>query len=342
MKKLFALLLAAMMVFSITACTPTASDPGDNPGGSDTDQPQGQVQQVSMSSPMSTGTFADGGTAICEGLSEVTGGAINGTFFGNNSLGNQRDMVNAMAAGELELILDGSVPVDLFAPEYGFLVAPYLIRSMDHLQNIVENSDIWKDFEAKLADNGILILGVIYRGSRQTASDGAIDWDNPASCIIRMPDVATYVEAWSAIGTNTQVMGGGDVYSALQNGVVNTCEGPWEQHVSMAIPEVCDTLYQTDHCQEFYCVYASKTWFESLSEENQQAIRDLVSEQCAIMNAAAEEESDGYLQQLLDAGMTLEDVDTAPLFERVTPVWEEKFESGEWTSSYDEIMSYNG
>lgn len=344
MKKAVTIILTLAMALTLAACSPSEANATDTPESSATPATSTQSQKISMSSPMASGSgniLGDAAQTFCDSLSEYTNGTLEASFFGNNALGSQRDMINAMAAGELELCFDGSVPIDLYAPEYGFLVAPFLLRDIDHLRNIVENSQIWQDFKDTLEENGIVVLGTIYRGSRQVVSKGEIDLvNNPAKTIIRNPDVATYISAFSAIGCSVQVLGGGEVYSALQNGVVNATEGPWEQHASQSLWEVTDNLYETNHVQEFYCVYASKTWYDSLDQATKDGLQEAVDALVEDLNEKCEESADTYLQTLIDNGMTFHEVDTDALFERVTPVWEEKFESGEWTSSMDEIMEY--
>ena len=227
----------------------------------ETAAPAADAAMVTFSTPM-TGIIADKAQELSDDVTATTG-TLDVQLFTNNALGAQRDMFNALSAGEIELILDGSIPVDMFAPEYGFLVAPFLIRDLDHLKAIVD-SPIYEEYIAKLEESNITILGTFIRGSRETCSKGVMDWSNPSSILIRMPDVAAYVAAWQAVGCNTQVMSGTEVYSSMQNGVINTTEGPYEQMVAGNYFEVADTLYETNHVQEFYCIYASKSWYDGL------------------------------------------------------------------------------
>lgn len=325
MKKLIALALVLVMVLSITACAKKTDKTWD----------------ISISSPTNTtDTIGTNANALAEGLNAATNGVVTAHFFGGSTLGSQRDAFNALTTGEIEMIVDGSVPVDLYAPEYGFLVAPYLLRSMDHLNNVIA-SPIWEGFEKKLEESGVMILGVILRGSRQTISTQPIDWNSTSSIIIRMPDVATYVAAWTAAGANTQVMGAGDLYASLQNGVVNAAEGPWAQHVSLSMSDVCKYGYETNHMHEFYAVYASKVWFDSLPAETQKQVRDAVAKMCEETTAQNAAENEGFRKQLEEAGVVIESVDVTKLFEAAETEWNKKFESGEWTSSMEEILSYN-
>ncbi len=302
--------------------------------------PTEAAYMATMSSPM-TGVIAEKATELCAKLPEITGGAIGGNFIGNNALGAQRDVVNMLAAGEVEMICEGSIPTDMFAPEYNFLVAPYMFRSSQHLLNVV-NSPLYEAYNAKLEESGITILGTFIRGPRETISTQELDWSNPSSIIIRMPDVAAYITAWKdGIGANTQVMGGNEVYSALQNGVVNACEGPWEQHYSQKQFEVAKYMYQTEHVQEFYCIYASKIWFDGLDPEVQTALKSGIEEWCEGMTDFMLSEVERNKELLItEGGMEEKEVDKEALFDAVAPVWEAKFAAGEWASTMEEVMSY--
>ncbi len=300
-------------------------------------EPAADATMVTFSTPM-TGIQAEKLQELCDDITAATG-TLDVQLFTNNALGAQRDMFNALAAGEIELILDGSIPVDMFAPEYGFLVAPFLIRDLDHLQAIID-SPIYQEYIAKLEESNITILGTYKRGSRETCSNGVNDWSNPSSIIIRMPDVAAYVAAWQAVGCNTQVMGGGEVYSSMQNGVINTTEGPYEQMVSANYNEVADTLYETNHVQEFYCIYASKSWYDGLDDATKAIVDEKIAAWIEQMDGIMAQAATDSKQALLDAGMTEVEIDVDALFNAVTPVWEKNFEDGTWASSYDEVMKY--
>ena len=287
-----------------------------------------------------TGSTAEKAEEFCGTIEELTGGAITCDFLGNSALGAQRDVVNMLAAGEVELMLEGSVPTDMFAPEYNFLVAPYMFRSAEHLMAIVD-SPIYDQYIAKLEENGITILGTYVKGARNTVTTEEVDWSNPASIIIRMPDVAAYIAAWQGLGANTQIVPYSELYSALQTGIVNAAENSWDQVYSSKLFEVAKYMYETEHVQEFYCVYASKKWFDSLDADVQTALKDGIVAWCEEMGEFSRGEVEKSKAVLIDEGMELKEVDKDALVDAVAPVWEEKFASGEWASTYEEVMSFN-
>lgn len=344
MKKMLSSLLAAAMLLTLvlTGCGGGNSDAGAA-GGADAQASgdDGKTYTASLSTPIPETNIVAGQIAeFVELVDERTNGRVKITPFYNNVLGNQKDMFTALSNNEQELILDGSI-TDYYATEYGFLFAPFLIRNADHLQAILDG-DLFAQTKAALSESNISVLGEAIRGSRVTYS--SIEMANSediSKLVIRMPDLSSYITAWSTLGASTQIMGGADVYSALSTGVVNSCEGPYNQGVSDKYAEVTGYLYPTNHVTEPYFIYASQKWLDSLPEDLAKIVSDTAAEVMDTVTVICSEDADASRRALVDAGMTyMDSVDFSGLFEKIRPIYEEKFASGEWASSYDEVMSY--
>lgn len=343
MKKTISMLLtmAMMLTLALTGCGGGNSDAGSSGGDSAQASGGGETYTASLSTPVpETNIVAAEIKNFVDLVAERTEGRVQITPFYNNVLGNQKDMFTALSNNEQELILDGSI-TDYYATEYGFLFAPYFIRNAEHLQAILDG-DLFAQAKASLGENNIAVLGEAIRGSRVTYSTiemaGAEDI---SKLVIRMPDLSSYITAWSTLGASTQIMGGADVYSALSTGVVNSCEGPYSQGVSDKYAEVTGYLYPTNHVTEPYFIYASQKWLDSLPEDLSKIVADTAAEVMDNVTDTCAADAGQSRQALLDAGMTyMDNVDFSVLFEKVRPIYEEKFASGEWASSYDEVMSY--
>ncbi len=348
MKKL-ALVLAILMVLAFSACGGETAAPAESTApaaseaaGSEATEAPVEAMDVALSTPVTGSSNLFGPLEdFSATINESTNGALTVNLFGDNSLGAQRDVFASMTAGDVQLILDGSVPVDLYAPEYAFLTAPYMVRSQDHMKNLME-SEIWDSFVAKLEENNITILGTYFRGARQMVSVDEVDFAALDEVVIRMPDVSAYVTAWDTVGTNVQVMGAGEVYTSLETGVINATEGPLSQHQVLATYEVTNHIYMTNHVQEFYALYANKDWVDSLSPEVYDALMADATTLCSSLGEVAYNDDMTAREFLIgEGGMTMhEDVDVSALFEATNDVWNEKFESGEWAYSLDEVLSY--
>ena len=340
-KRMLTSVAMAMVCIMLTGCG--GSQNGDAQADSQKNASADQTWEISMSTPLyDSGVWGQQAQWFADQVNEKTDGHIKINIFYANALGEQKDMFTQLANNEIEMLCDGTLPIDYYAPEYGFIAAPYLLKGPEHLQAVID-SEYFQGFKDKLADNNILISGIGIRNSRNTMSTDKFEWDgsNTSGLIIRTPDNALYVDAWSKLGANVQIMGGGEIYSALQTGVLNAFEGPYDQFLEIKLEELGGGyLYETEHVTEFYAIYTSKSWMESIPEEYAQIINDTAQE--AMENASAEvmEKNDESRQTLIDAGYTfVEDFDSAPLFEALAPVWEEKFETDWNVADYDDIMS---
>ena len=344
MKKTISTLLtmAMLLMLALTGCGGGNSNAGDSDGnGAQASGGDDKAYTASLSTPIpETNIVASEIKNFVDLVAERTEGRVQITPFYNNVLGNQKDMFTALSNNEQELILDGSI-TDYYATEYGFLFAPFFIRNADHLQAILDG-DLFAQVKDSLGESSIAVLGEAIRGSRVTYSTIEMaSAEDISKLVIRMPDLSSYITAWSTLGASTQIMGGADVYSALSTGVVNSCEGPYSQGVSDKYAEVTGYLYPTNHVTEPYFIYASQKWLDSLPEDLAKIVADTAAEVMDNVTNTCAADADQSRQALLDAGMTyMDNVDFSGLFEKVRPIYEEKFASGEWASSYDEVMSY--
>lgn len=279
---------------------------------------------------------------FAEEVHERTDGEVTINPFYNNSLGDQKDMFTQLSNGEIEMILDGTVSLDYYAPEYGFLTAPYIVKDTDHLDALM-HSEIFDGLEAKLEENNITMLATGLRASRELLTSDKIRFeglDNINGLIIRLPDLETYVSAWQELGASTQILGGGEIYSSLQTGVINACEGPYDQFLELKLEEIGSYVYNTNHVTEFYALYAGQKWIESLPEELRTVVVETAQE---ALNSAREETLENVeanLQKLVDAGLEYVETDTTAMAEKLAPMWEKKFET-DWTvTDYETVMSY--
>lgn len=351
--KLAAVGMAAAMLLTGCGGKGETGAPAETPvqeeGDADVDAPgaatadSGETWEVSLSTPLyEAGIWGQQLNWFSEQVKERTDGRVTVNVFFANALGEQKDMFTQLANGEIELICDGTLPIDYYAPEYGFIAAPFLLKGPDHLQAIID-SEYFDGFEAKLAENHILIGGIGLRNPRNTMTTAKFQWDgtNTSGLVIRTPDNALYVDAWSKLGANVQIMGGGEIYSSLQTGVLNACEGPYDQFLELKVEEFGEGyIYETEHVTEFFAIYLNDSWMNSLPEDIQKIINETAQE---AMQKASDEvfaNSETCKQTLIDAGYTFIDtIDKDALFETVAPIWEERFETDWNVADYDEIMS---
>ena len=272
----------------------------------------------------------------------ATNGAVNINVFSDGVLGPERDLILQLAADELEFAVVGVMPVDMFAPEFGFMTAPFLYRNMDHVRAIFA-SHLGDALRGRLLENNINFLAEMWRGERHTISNIPIrNPDDVRGVRVRMTEVPSWIAVWrDGLGATTIPIALAEVYTALQTGVADAKEGPYEQHATFRFYEVQRYLINTGHVMEFCGIYASQRALDRLPREY---YRILVQKGREIMTLwgtqLAYEQAEQFRQQLLRGGMTEINVNVPDFTARLMPTFEQFFADGTWTSSLSEIQAF--
>ncbi len=107
-------------------------------------------------------------------LKERTGGSVDVRIFAGGQMGGEKDNLEALKLGELDIGVFGTFPIVTLAPKYSFFDAPFVFRDKDH---------VYKTWNSKLGDgvrqvfqaSGIHTLGMMGRGYRHLTSNTPIN-----------------------------------------------------------------------------------------------------------------------------------------------------------------------
>lgn len=281
-----------------------------------------------------------GAAKFKELVEQRSNGSIQVNLFTNGALGSEKDTFNSLAGNELQMILGGIQGVDQFAPQYMFITAPYLIKSWDHLRAILEG-DLGQRMIQDLDKKNVRMLAVNYRGVRNTSSNKP--FKTPAEMKglkLRLPEVASWVAAWKAIGAMPTPIALPELYGALQTKVVDASEGPYEQLATFKLYEVQKYVIQTQHIFEPCWLYISKSFLDSLPKEQQDIIVNSAKEAMLYADKLAEEKAQEFLKELTDHGMEVIEPDLVAFQEAAKPMLDQLFKSTWTATTYDEVMSY--
>lgn len=326
MKKTHSTLLSLVALMVLTVCgTATA----------------GAKYEFSMGTPQPlTSPLGQGGSYFCDKVKELTGGQVVINYFPSSAIGSEKDCLIAIVGDELEFELAGVTTIDMFAPEFGFLNAPYLLKDMDHLMKLMDG-EIGDKFRAKLLQKNVDMLGVARVGVRQLTTNREIkSISDLAGLKLRLPEIPTWNKIWSSLGAAPVAIATAERYNALQTGVAEASEGTWDQVIDYNLYEVQKYAVRTNHVCEFGGIYASRKQMDRLPEDIQAAIRQAAKEAMAYASDLADKAVEDSLAKMAKVGLVPSDVDLTPFNERALKVCEEYFNTV-WTgATKDEIMSY--
>src|SRR5699024_410083 len=153
-----------------------------------------------------------------------------------------------------------------------------------------------------------------------------------------IPIVPLFLESWSEAGAQPQVMSLSEVFTGLQQGVIDGQENPNDLIMSNGFYEVQNYINETEHVRSWIYVVVGSEQLEALPKDQQEAVKEAASEAEAYSRDLMEEEGREVRAQLEETGVEFNsDVDQEAFREAMQPALEEYF-SEEQLELYQEIV----
>jgi tripartite ATP-independent transporter DctP family solute receptor len=265
-------------------------------------------------------------------LEKLLPGRIEVQIFPNRQLGDDKQNTENCVAGTLELaavsgVLVGQVTGRIALDSFQL---PFLIRDYDHFATLAASEATQKIF-ADMGEAGLVGLQVCDIGQRNFLSvkEPVTKTAGFAGLKTRILGVPLHKAIWEAVGTNPIGLPYGEVYGALQTGVIDAVEINVSSILGENLWEVGKFMTLTGHYPWHQVIIANKAFFDSQPEDIQNALREAGVNSTAPTLAYAKEQDYGARDSLVkDKGLTiskLEDLDAMQA--KVAPVlaqWGEK------------------
>ena len=253
-------------------------------------------------------------THFKEKVEELTGGSVVIDVQASGVLGSENDVLDA--------ILGGSTSIDMsrisaFAlTSYGcnkskLLSIPFTFENRAHFWNFA-NSELAPEFLNEPQELGLPVRGVFYgeEGFRHFFTvnpvSGIDDFKGLKLRVSNDPVMNGLVEG---LGANPTVVSFGELYSALQTGVVDGAEQPIANYKSNAFPEVANNLILDGHTLgAIQAVITDNAW-SKLTENQQAAIMEAGADTQAFNADLSETAENKVLEELRSSGCNVVDVD---------------------------------
>jgi TRAP-type transport system periplasmic protein len=276
-----------------------------------------------------------GSKYMAELVEKGTSGRVKIEVYPDATLGAAFEMQNSVKLGTLDMTNAGCGVTAGSLPEYNITTFYYVWKSLEHMRAFF-NSDLCKGFNQKYLDTtGIRILASNWeQGDRQTLSKRPIrKVDDLKGLKIRVPQLESYVAAWKAMGANPTPMAITEVYSALQQGVVDAIEIPLDWIYANKYYEQAKYVILTAHLGYPNQVYISEKSFQKLSPEDQKVLAEAAVKAGEYATKLQQEGTAGLRAKLEAAGVTFIDVNRAEFAAKVgmiVPDFEKLWGAGLW------------
>ena len=258
-------------------------------------------------------------------VAEKTGGKLKVEVFPAGQLAGLRQGAEAVQVGTLDLVWGDFGTLANWQRHLGFISLPFLFRDTAHVEAVF-GSKIGEDLSAEVRKTlNIEILGYGVAGFRVTMSR-VKEINKPedlAGQKIRVPEVPVYVSSFRKIGANPTPMAWGEVYTALQTGVIDAVENPPEGLAVGRMQEVTKFAAKTDHIMTDVHLMMSSNVLASLPADQQAAVKEAGKIAVAEFNKATDAASGEYWKKLAATVKANDKPDREAFRKAMMPVWEE-------------------
>jgi tripartite ATP-independent transporter DctP family solute receptor len=261
---------------------------------------------------------------MADRLEELTNGDLKIRIYANAQLGTQRESMELMQNGALDMARSNASELEAFEESYGALNLPYIFVNDDHYYDVL-SGDIGADILKASEDKGFIGVAYYVEGARSFYANKEIN--SPADLQgmkIRVQPSPSAIRMVELLGGNPTPIAWGELYSALQQGVVDGAENNPLALTSARHGEVSKVYSNDGHTMiPSVVMISTKSWNE-LSDDHKSALTkaaresmDFHREQWDAMVAEGIETAKNEL------GVKFIEVDKGPFIEAVLPMHEE-------------------
>jgi len=238
-------------------------------------------------------------------LVELTNGELIVDVFPAMQLGGAKENVDQVRSGALLMTWIGMAYLSRTVPELEAVSLPFAFAEREAAFRAIDGP-VGDLLNQKLARKGYVSLGYMELGFRNVTNNvrPITSIDDFKGLKIRLQPNETHLETFRAIGANPVSMGIKEVYSALQQGVLDGQENPYSIIHTRKFNEVQKYLSDSGHFFDFIIVVANKNSFESLKPEFQAAIKQAMNNAISWQRQRAAEEDTASRDALIKSGMT--------------------------------------
>lgn len=282
-------------------------------------------QELSLGYPLAQDShYGDGAVAFRETLERLSDGKFTVVEHPSSALGGERDMIEGLQIGSVDLVITSSGPLGNFAPEVLVLDLPFLFRDYEHARGVLDG-EIGQEMLENMRDQDLVGLAWSENGFRHlTNSQRAVDAPEDLDGLkVRTMENQVHMRAFEAMGAAPTPMAWPEVYTALQQGTVDGQENPIPVIAAAKFWEVQDHVSLTGHVYSPAIVLASPFVIDGLSEEEQGWFYEAAAASAAATRARVEADEARGIELFREHGMdVITEVDKAPFQEAAAPAWE--------------------
>ncbi len=240
-------------------------------------------------------------------VKQKTGGHVTVSVFPSSQLGNEKEQFDQVEMGSLDFTILGYGEPGKREKDISILDAPFLAKDRAQLVRVLNSKVIQDIFTNMPKHMGAQAIGGFYYGARYLTTKNKIvrSPKDMKGLNIRVPDQKLYIDTLTAMGARATPMSFGEVFLALQQGVIQGQENPLATIANNKFDQVQKYLIQTQHIIGANAIYMSTSTMKKLPKAYVAKIKQAGLETAHWIDKKAFAQEDKFLAELQKRGMKL-------------------------------------
>src|SRR5699024_10984023 len=243
-------------------------------------------------------------------IEEETDGEIEIDIYPNGELGEEEEEVQQVKNGSIEMTKVSAGTLESFNDKYRVFSLPYIFEGMDHYRDFMESDSIDEIYEST-EDDGFIGISYIDSGTRSfyTTDEPIEKPEDLNGKKIRTMDSPTATKMVEEMGGSATPMGYDEIYTSLQEGVIDGAENNPTALTDGKHGEVVDHFVYDEHTIIPDILIINKDEWDDLTEEQQEIFKEVSDENREESSKLWEEEIDDAVSEAKEMGVEFHDVD---------------------------------
>jgi tripartite ATP-independent transporter DctP family solute receptor len=256
-------------------------------------------------------------------LDAATAGRIKFQMFPGSVLGGEKEMIEQTQVGAIQILRTSLGPVGPVVPEVNVFNMPFVFRNISHMRAVIDGP-IGQELLDKISASPAKLIGLAWMdgGSRSLYTKKPVrSMADLKGQKIRMMGNPLFVDTMNAMGGNGIAMGYGEVFTAIQTGVIDGAENnPPSLYTANHFKAGAKYYTQTNHLIIPEILVMSKVAWDKLSPADQAAVKKAAREAQLEQRQLWDKAVADYSTKLRAEGVEFIEIDNKPFFDATAPV----------------------
>ncbi len=332
--------LALVTAFASMSLLAACGDSSNADGSGEGSEVKTQVLKVAFNQP-DTHPQYKAMEEFGEVLKEKTDGAYEIDLYPNELLGAQRETIELVQSGTIGMSIVAGSLLEGFNEDFSVFNLPYVFDSKEHQMNVLNDKEIVGDLYTSLEDQGVTVLGAFHGGIRNVYNKTKpIETPEDLKGMkIRVIESDTNLQMMSYMGGVGTPLGQGEVYTAIQSGVLDGGENNELIFSNLKHVEISPYYSYTNHLMLPDYLILNTDILEGMSDEHKTIFEEELAAAIDLEVELWDADTEAAIKAAEEAGAQFNEVDIDIFREAVQPLIDEKLTSESAKALYDKVRS---